>query len=97
MTHQPETRPVTVRAAMARGFSLIPRLVRMHPWAFVSAVAGAALFVSAIVADGVVLLENGRIERGSHTELLATAGVYAALHSDWAAGTVSGERFDDRR
>ncbi|NQV05625.1 ABC transporter ATP-binding protein [bacterium] len=43
---------------------------------------------TAEASDEVLVFEEGRlVERGPHTELLGAAGRYAALHSDWAAGT----------
>ena len=43
---------------------------------------------TAEAADEVLVFERGvLVERGNHAELLASDGVYARLHSDWAAGT----------
>ncbi|MEX1163297.1 MAG: ABC transporter ATP-binding protein [Nitriliruptor sp.] len=44
---------------------------------------------TAEAADEVLVFDAGRlIERGPHDELVALGGVYAALHADWARGTV---------
>lgn len=41
-------------------------------------------------ADEILVFDQGRlVERGRHRDLLASDGVYAGLHSDWAAGTKS--------
>ena len=41
---------------------------------------------AAEVADEVVVVDAGRIvQRGSHSELVAQAGVYARLHASWSA------------
>jgi len=43
---------------------------------------------TAEAADEVLVFERGLlVERGNHAELLASDGVYARLHHDWAAGT----------
>jgi putative ABC transport system ATP-binding protein len=43
---------------------------------------------TAEAADWVLVFDEGRlVERGSHEDLLALGGVYADLHTDWAAGT----------
>ncbi|MCK9904082.1 ABC transporter ATP-binding protein/permease [Frankia sp. Cpl3] len=45
----------------------------------------------AAACDLVVVMEHGRIaERGTHTELIAAGGVYAALWSAWRAGQEAG-------
>jgi len=45
---------------------------------------------TAEAADRVLVLADGRlVEDGTHTGLLASGGVYAALHADWEAGTGS--------
>jgi len=45
---------------------------------------------TAEAADQVLVFDRGRLaERGTHDDLLAESGVYAALHADWAAGTSS--------
>jgi len=42
---------------------------------------------TAEAADEVLVFDQGRlVERGSHPDLLAADGVYAALHADWSAG-----------
>ena len=52
---------------------------------------------TAEASDEVLVFDDGvLVERGNHADLLAATGVYAALHTDWAAGTVSGESSDDR-
>jgi ATP-binding cassette, subfamily B, bacterial len=39
-------------------------------------------------ADEVLVFDGGRlVERGSHEELVAAGGVYAALYDDWVSGT----------
>jgi len=45
----------TIGTVVARGMRLIATLVRWHPWAFLIASLGAALFVSAIVASAIVI------------------------------------------
>lgn len=41
-------------------------------------------------ADEVLVFDRGRlVERGRHGDLLSRGGVYAALYSDWSAGTRS--------
>lgn len=41
-------------------------------------------------ADEVLVFDRGRlVERGRHRDLLSRGGVYAALYSDWSAGTKS--------
>lgn len=41
-------------------------------------------------ADEVLVFDQGRlVERGNHRDLIARAGVYASLYSDWSAGTKS--------
>lgn len=41
-------------------------------------------------ADEVLVFDRGRlVERGRHRDLLSRDGVYAALYSDWSAGTKS--------
>ena len=43
---------------------------------------------TAEASDFVLVFDEGRlVERGTHQELLAMNGVYAAMHADWAAGT----------
>ena len=43
---------------------------------------------TAEAADEVLVFKRGSlVERGNHAELLASDGVYARLHHDWAAGT----------
>ncbi len=43
---------------------------------------------TAEAADEVLVFDAGRlVERGPHEELVAIGGVYAALHTDWAANT----------
>lgn len=45
---------------------------------------------TAEAADQVLVFDKGRlVERGTHMELLALEGVYAALHADWTVGTVN--------
>ncbi len=45
---------------------------------------------TAEAADRVLVFDEGRlVESGTHDELLARAGVYAALHADWVVGTSS--------
>jgi ATP-binding cassette subfamily B protein len=45
---------------------------------------------TAEAADDILVFDRGRmVERGSHQDLLAASGVYAALHADWAAGTTN--------
>ncbi len=45
---------------------------------------------TAEAADEILVFDQGRlVERGNHAELLEGGGVYARLHADWAAGTVS--------
>ena len=55
-----------------------------------TAITIAHRLATAEAADEVLVFDQGRlVERGSHRELLESAGVYAALHSDWATGTKS--------
>lgn len=43
---------------------------------------------TAEAADEVLVFDEGRlVERGRHLDLVALGGVYAALHTDWVAGT----------
>ena len=43
---------------------------------------------TAEAADEILVFDGGRIvERGAHAELVASAGVYAALHADWMSST----------
>ncbi len=43
---------------------------------------------TAVAADWVMVFDKGQlVERGAHEDLVALGGVYAALHTDWAAGT----------
>ena len=43
---------------------------------------------TAEAADDVLVFDAGRlVERGTHEELLARAGVYAGLYADWSSGT----------
>jgi putative ABC transport system ATP-binding protein len=43
---------------------------------------------TAEASDFVLVFDDGRlVERGTHNELLAMAGVYAGMHADWTAGT----------
>ena len=43
---------------------------------------------TAEASDEVLVFDQGRlVERGVHADLLEMNGVYAALHSDWMAGT----------
>ena len=45
---------------------------------------------TAEAADEVLVFDRGRlVERGTHTDLLESDGVYAAMHADWTVGTVS--------
>jgi ATP-binding cassette, subfamily B, bacterial len=42
---------------------------------------------TAEVADEILVFDGGRlVERGSHADLISSAGVYAALHEDWSVG-----------
>jgi putative ABC transport system ATP-binding protein len=42
---------------------------------------------TAEASDEILVFDEGRlVERGTHVELLSLGGVYAALHTDWAAG-----------
>ena len=50
--------PIRLSSVLRGGFKLIAVFVRWHPWSFGLAVAGAALFVSAILASALVV---GRI------------------------------------
>lgn len=46
---------------------------------------------TAEASDWVLVFDQGRlVERGTHDELLASNGVYAAMHADWVAGTAVG-------
>ncbi len=43
---------------------------------------------TAEAADEVLVFDRGRlVERGPHSALVATAGVYSSLYADWVAGT----------
>lgn len=43
---------------------------------------------TAEAADRILVFDRGRlVEDGTHAELLATAGTYAAMHADWIRGT----------
>ncbi|MEX0834551.1 MAG: ABC transporter ATP-binding protein, partial [Nitriliruptor sp.] len=54
-----------------------------------TAVTVAHRLSTAEAADEVLVFDAGRlVERGPHDELVALGGVYAALHADWARGTV---------
>ena len=55
MLDHAEATPETPRDAIRRGIQLIRQLIRIHPVAYGLAVAGAGLFVSAIVATAVVI------------------------------------------
>lgn len=45
---------------------------------------------TAEAADDILVFDRGRmVERGTHPDLLAAGGVYAALHADWAAGSTN--------
>lgn len=45
---------------------------------------------TAEASDFVLVFDRGRlVEHGTHDELVALGGVYAALHRDWMAGTVT--------
>jgi ABC-type multidrug transport system fused ATPase/permease subunit len=46
---------LTLASVLSGGVRLIARFVRGHPWSFALAVAGAALFVAAIVASAIVI------------------------------------------
>ncbi len=53
-----------------------------------TAIAIAHRLSTAEAADEVLVFDEGRIvERGSHADLVDRAGVYAALHASWMAGT----------
>jgi len=46
---------------------------------------------TAEASDVVLVFDAGRlVERGPHPDLLAQDGIYAALHTDWAASTGTG-------
>jgi ABC-type multidrug transport system fused ATPase/permease subunit len=55
MNDRPDPSPPSLRALTSRGLRLIAHLVRMHPWGYAAGVAGAVLFVSAIVASALVI------------------------------------------
>jgi ATP-binding cassette subfamily B protein len=45
---------------------------------------------TAEASDEILVFDEGAlVERGSHVDLLAAGGVYAALHADWAAGAAT--------
>ena len=53
-----------------------------------TAIAIAHRLSTAEAADEVLVFDDGRIvERGTHADLVARGGVYAALHASWMAGT----------
>lgn len=67
---------VQLRAAM-------DRLVRGR-----TSVTIAHRLATAEAADGVLVFDAGRlVEQGTHDDLVAAGGVYAALHADWETGT----------
>lgn len=49
------TKELTMRKVVGDGRRLVARFVRAHPWAFLLAVAGAALFAASIVASAMVI------------------------------------------
>ncbi len=55
-----------------------------------TAVTIAHRLATAEASDEILVFDRGRLaERGTHTELLDSEGVYAGLHADWASGTKS--------
>jgi putative ABC transport system ATP-binding protein len=57
-----------------------------------TAITIAHRLATAEAADEVLVFDRGLLaERGRHQDLLATGGVYASLHADWATGTMTAD------